>query len=76
MMAEVDGALIMSILQAIRADTAEIRQDTSDLKFGVHVLEDQNASTVMSLSGINHRLDRVQADVTIIKRRLDLVDAE
>jgi hypothetical protein len=75
-MAEVDGTLIMSVMQAIRSDISEIRQDIADLKFRVHVLEDQNAATVMSLTGVNHRLDRMQSDVTLIKRRLNLVDAE
>jgi len=74
-MAEVDGTLMMSVLQAIRTDVSEIRQDISELKFRVHVLEDQNAAAVLSLTGFNHRLDRMQADVTVIKRRLDLVDA-
>ncbi len=75
-MSEVDFSLILSILKEIRVDVADIKQDISDLKMRVHVLEDQYASIAMSVSGVNHRLDRVQTDVTTIKRRLDLVDAE
>jgi septal ring factor EnvC (AmiA/AmiB activator) len=73
---EADFSLMLSIMKEIRADIAEIKQDISDLKMRVHVLEDQYASLAMSVSGVNHRLDRVQADVTTIKRRLNLVDAD
>jgi hypothetical protein len=75
-MTEPDFNLMFSILKEIRADTAEIKQDISDIKLRVHVLEDQYASLAMSASGLNHRLDRIQADVTTIKRRLNLVDAD
>jgi septal ring factor EnvC (AmiA/AmiB activator) len=69
-------SLILELLRQIRGDIAEVRQDMSDLKLSVHVLEDQYASLAMSVSGLNHRLDRIQGDVTTIKRRLNLVDAE
>ncbi|MFN7398714.1 MAG: hypothetical protein ACK5SX_06525 [Sandaracinobacter sp.] len=69
-------SLILELLRQIRSDIAEVRQDMSDLKLRVHVLEDQYASLAMSVSGVNHRLDRIQGDVTTIKRRLNLVDAE
>ena len=75
-MAEVDGALIMSVLRSIQADVADIKRDMSDIKLRVHVLEDQFASTAMALAGVNHRLDRIQDDLSVVKRRLNLVDAE
>jgi predicted nucleic acid-binding Zn-ribbon protein len=73
-MVEADFNLMLEILKEMRTDLAEIRQDLSDIKLRVHVLEDQYASLAMSLAGINHRLDRLQTDVTVMKRRLDLVD--
>lgn len=75
-MTEPEFNLMLAILKEIRTDVAEIRQDMSDIKLRVHVLEDPYASLAMSASGPNHRLDRIQADVTTIKRRLNLVDAD
>ena len=75
-MADIDGALIMAVLRPIQADVADIKRDMSDIKLRVHVLEDQFASTVMALAGVNHRLDRIQDDLSVVKRRLNLVDAE
>jgi len=34
------------------------------------------AAVVVAISGVNHRLDRLQRDVDMIKRRLELVEAE
>jgi septal ring factor EnvC (AmiA/AmiB activator) len=75
-MTEPDFNLMLAILKEIRGDIAEMKQDLADLKLRVHVLEDQYASLAMSMAGLNHRLDRVQADVSLIRRRLDLVDAD
>ena len=74
-MAEVDGTLIMSVMQAIRSDIAEIKRDMGDLTLRVHVLEDQTAAIAVALAGINHRLDGLKSDVGVIKRRLELVEA-
>ncbi len=74
-MAEVDGTLIMSVMRAIQSDVSEIKHDISELKLRTHVLEDQMGATVVALAGLNHRLDRLQGDMSLVKRRLDLVDA-
>lgn len=75
-MTEPDCNLMLAILKETRTDVAEIRQDMSDIKLRVHVLEDQYALLAMSASGLNHRLDRIRADVTTIKHRPNLVDAD
>jgi predicted nucleic acid-binding Zn-ribbon protein len=70
------STLIVEILKRMQADVSDIKRDVGDMKFRIHVLEDQTASTVMALAGVNHRLDRMQDDMTSVKRRLDLVDAD
>ena len=74
-MAEVDGTLIMSVMQAIRSDIADIKRDMGDVTLHVHVLEDQTAAITVALAGINHWLDGLKSDFGVIKRRFELVEA-
>jgi L-rhamnose isomerase len=59
--------IVLDLLRAIRADSAEIRTDTVEVKERLGLLESQYAS-------ISRRLDRQGGDIERIKQRLELVD--
>ena len=75
-MAEVDGTLIMAVLQRMQADVAEIKRDIHRLEVRQSVIEGHMSSFLVSLQIIREEVDEVRADVRQIKHRLDLVDAE
>lgn len=68
-MSEQRGDLVLEMLRAIRGDLAEVKTDLTELKQRVGLLEGQYAS-------LSARVDRIAGDVVLIKRRLDLVEAE
>ena len=72
----VTNELIYSVLQKLQADTAELKSDMSDIRLRMTANEEHLATLVMSVSGINHRLDRMGERVERIERRLDLTDAK
>ena len=74
-MAEVDGALIMSVLQRMQTDIAEIKRDVHRLEVRQSVVEGHLSSLIVSLQIIREETDEVRADIKLIKRRLELVDA-
>jgi hypothetical protein len=59
--------LVLDLLRAMRGDLREIKADLVELKQRVGLLAAQYAS-------LSNRIDRI-ADVSLIKRRLDLVEA-
>ncbi len=75
-MAEVDGSLILSILQRMQADLSDLKHDVHDLKVRMTIVDGHIGSLIVSNQLINERLDRLQGDMTRIKRRLDLVDVD
>ena len=60
--------LILDLLRAMRGDLGEIKTDLTELKQRVGLLEAQYAN-------LSNRIDRIAGDVSLIKRRLDLVEA-
>ena len=72
----VTNELIYSVLQKLQADTAELKSDMSDIRLRMTANEEHLATLVMSVSGVNHRLDRMNDRVERIERRLDLTDAK
>ena len=60
--------LVLELLRAIRGDLGEVIADLVELKQRVGLLEAQYAS-------LSTRIDRLAGDVSLIKRRLDLVEA-
>jgi phage shock protein A len=60
--------LVLDLLRAIRGDLGEIKTDLVELKQRVGLLEAQYAN-------LSNRIDRMAGDVSLIKRRLDLVEA-
>ena len=75
-MAEVDGTLIMNLLQRMQTDIAEIKRDIHRLEVPRSVIEGHMSSFLVSLQIIREELDEVRSDMRQVKRRLDLVDAE
>jgi len=60
--------MVLELLHAIRGDLGEVKADLVELKQRVGLLEAQYAS-------LSTRIDRLAGDVSLIKRRLDLVEA-
>ena len=66
---------IYSVLQKMQGDLAELKFDTRDLKVRMTMVEEHLGSTIIGISGVNSRLDRISDRVERIETRLDLTDA-
>lgn len=78
-MAEVTNELIYETLKALQAQGAAVRDDMADLKSRMTTLE-FSVGNLMSIeanhyAGHSGRLDRVDARLERIERRLELADA-
>lgn len=60
--------LVLELLRAIRADIADLKHDTTEVKERIGFLEGGYAS-------LSRRVDRIAGDVEQIKRRLGLIEA-
>ncbi|QMW21852.1 hypothetical protein [Sandaracinobacteroides saxicola] len=67
--------LMLEMLKRIRGDVLDIKNEIGDLKLRMHAVEEHVGSIVVSLSGVNHRLDRMDERIGRVERRLELVDA-
>ncbi|WP_375380820.1 hypothetical protein [uncultured Sphingomonas sp.] len=70
----VTNDLIYSVLQKLQADMSEIKFDTRDLKVRMTMVEEHLGSSIIAISGVNARLDRLNDRVERIENRLDLRD--
>jgi hypothetical protein len=70
----VDNSMIYSILQRMQGDISEMKFDVRDLKVRMTIVEEHLGNTVLALSGVNSRLDRLTDRVERIERRLDLTE--
>ncbi len=73
-MAEVDQTFIVEMLQAIRADLRELKEDVHHIKVRQTVLEGHLTNLMASVQLVNERVDSLAADMRIVKRRLELAD--
>ena len=73
-MSEVSSELIYSILQRMQADMSEIKFDMRDLKIRMTMVEEHLGGSIIAISGVNSRLDRLNDRVERIETRLDLQD--
>jgi len=71
----VTNDLIYSVLQKMQGDMADIKFDMRDLKVRMTMVEEHLGSTIIAMSGVNSRLDRLTDRVERIENRLDLTDA-
>ena len=72
---QVTNELIYSVLQRMQADMAELKFDTRDQKVRMTMVEEHLGSSIIAISGVNSRLDRLADRVERIENRLDLTDA-
>lgn len=70
----VTNELIYSVLQKMQADMSELKFDMRDIKVRVTMSEEHLGSTLIALSGVNSRLDRMTDRIERVERRLDLTD--
>ena len=65
-MSELSATIGLDLLRAIRADVADLRIDTVEIKARLGILDRQSAS-------LSRRIDRLCGDVESIKGWLDIV---
>ncbi len=70
----VTNDLIYSVLQKMQSDMSELKFDVRDLKVRMTMVEEHLGSTIIAISGVNSRLDRLTDRVARIEQRLDLTD--
>ena len=70
----VTNELIYSVLQKMQGDMSEMRFDMRDLKTRMTMVEEHLGSSIIAISGVNARLDRLSDRVERIERRLELTD--
>ena len=74
-MSEATNDLIYSVLQEMQTDMSELKFDVRDLKVRMTIVEEHLGSSIIAISGVNSRLDRLSDRVERIENRLDLTDA-
>ena len=72
---EVTNELIYSVLQKLQSDTAEIKFDVRDLKVRMTMVEEHLGGTIIAISGVNSRLDRLVDRVERLEARSNFSDA-
>ena len=70
----VTNELIYSVLQKMQADMADVKFDVRDLKVRMTMVEEHLGSSIIAISGVNSRLDRMTDRIERIERRLDLTE--
>ena len=70
----VTNELIYSVLQKMQGDMSEMKFDVRDLKTRKTLVEEHLGSSIIAISGVNSRLDRLSDRVERIERRLELTD--
>lgn len=53
-----------------------LESDIGDIKLRVSATEEHLASMMMSIAGANSRMDKIDARLARVERRLDLTDAK
>ena len=69
------GNLILERLRRMDDRLVNIEADMHDVKLRVSGVEDHLATMVVSITGLNHRMDRFDERLTRVERRLDLREA-
>jgi archaellum component FlaC len=72
----VTNELIYGVLQKMQEDMSEMKFDVRDLKIRMTMVEEHLGSSIIAISGVNSRLDRMADRVERIERRLDLTEAK
>jgi archaellum component FlaC len=72
----VNNDLIFSVLQKMQVDMAEMKFDIRDIKTRMTMVEEHVGSSIIAISGVNNRLDRLNDRVERIEQRLDLTETK
>lgn len=75
-MADNVESLILEQFRRLDKRLENIENDMGDIKLCVNAVEDHTAALVMSVAGINHRLDSIEERFGRVERRLDLTDVK
>lgn len=67
--------LTLEMLRRIDNRLANMEGDIHDLKLRMSTVEDHLGTIIVSIGGLNHRMDRFDERLTRVERRLDLSDA-
>jgi predicted nucleic acid-binding Zn-ribbon protein len=67
--------LTYELMKRLHAEFGEFRRDLVSLKMRLSSVEQHQATMAIDVARINAELDEIRGDVSLIKRRLDLVDA-
>ena len=70
----VTNELIYGVLTRMQGDMSELKYDVRDLKTRMTMVEEHLGNSIIAISGVNSRLDRLTDRVERIERRLDLTD--
>ena len=76
MVEKVSNELIYSVLQQVQADVSELKFDVRDLKVRMTMVEEHMGHSIIGISGVNARLDRLNDRFERIEKRIGLVDAQ
>ena len=68
----VTNDLIYCVLKKMQADTSEIKGDIMDLKMRASAVVEHLAGLMVSVSGLNLRMDRIDERLARVERRLEL----
>ena len=68
------GNLILERLRRMDDRLVNIEADMHDVKLRVSAVEDHIGTLVASMAGLNARMDRFDARLTRVERRLDISD--
>ncbi len=69
------GDLTYELLKKLYAEFADFRREQASVRARLSSLEQHYATMSGDLAQIRVELDDIRSDVSLIKRRLDLVDA-
>lgn len=67
--------LTLVLLRRLDQRFDRLENDIGDIKLRVTATEEHLASIMMSVAGLNSRMDKIDARLSRVERRLDLTDA-
>ena len=65
----------LETLRRIDLRLSNIEGDMHDIKLRMSTVEDHLGTVIVSIGGLNHRMDRSDERLTRVERRLDLTEA-
>lgn len=68
-------SLMLEMLRRIDTRLSSMEGDMHDIKLRMSTVEDHLGTVIVSIGGLNHRMDRFDERLTRVERRLDLSDA-